>query len=282
MTFKEYLHQAWSTHASEPRQVADEMKKNLSLVSSSEDIISFAGLVVHVCAEHLGDWLTGLDLLKRLKNNPLHKDKASMNRYVAILELGNNPATIIDHFSPSDQVRILAATASALGNLGGLKRAEAYLRKALEVATTLPKDDPAHKAMAMTGNNLASTLELKKERSAHETELMILAASIGREFWEIAGTWKEVERAEYRLARTYLEAEVLDRAFEHAEKCLEIVSQNGSEPLEYFFGFEVLALVEKAKKNQLGYEEARENMKAAFDKLPASEQSWCKKSLDKV
>src|SRR4051812_38819018 len=132
MNFKEYINKAWAAHAKDSRSVADDFKKHLALVESPEDISALSHLIVHVCGEHLGDWLNGLDLLKKLKNNPHHKDKNSMNRYVAILELGNNPATSIDHFSPSDQVRILASVASALGNLGGLKRAESYLSRAQE------------------------------------------------------------------------------------------------------------------------------------------------------
>lgn len=282
MTFNEYLKEAWSTHANDPRSVAADFKKNLPLVATSEDVAAFSQLIVHVCGEHLGDWLCGLELLKKLKNNPLHKDKTAMNRHVAIMELGNNPATNIDHLSVSDQIRVLAATASALASLGGIKRAENHLKKALELASDLPKEDPAHKSLAMTGNNLACTLEEKKNRSEQETELMILAANIGREYWEIAGSWKEVERAELRLARTYLEAQILDRAFEHAEKCLEIIAAHNNEPLEVFFGQEALALVEKARKNQIGYEEARTNMQEAFKLLSADEQSWCKASMDKL
>lgn len=282
MPFKEYLNNAWSVHAKDPRAVAEDFKKNLNLISTPEDVAAFSHLITHVCADHLGDWMGGLELLKKLKNNPLHKDKSSMNRYVAILELGNNPSTPIDHLTPSDQVRVLASVASALANLGGLKRAESSLKKALEIAAELPKDDPAQKSLAMTGNNLASTLEEKENRKAEETELMIFAATIGREFWEVAGSWKEIERAEYRLAKTYLAAQILDRAFEHAEKCLEIVSQNNNEPLEVFFGQEALALVEKARKNQLGYEEAKKNMSEAFTKLSSEDQSWCKTSLDKL
>lgn len=147
MNFNEYLNQAWSEHASNPKAVADDFKIHLSLVESSEDIMSFSKLIVHVCGEHLGDWLSGLELLKKLKNNSLHKDKVGMQRYVAILELGNNPSTSIDHFSASDQVTILAATANAIRNLGGIKRADSYLKKALEIAAELPKEDPAHKSL---------------------------------------------------------------------------------------------------------------------------------------
>ena len=73
MNFKEYLKQAWETQASDPRAVADDFRKNFSLIESADDIMALSELIVHVCGEQLGDWLMGLELLKRLKNNSLHK-----------------------------------------------------------------------------------------------------------------------------------------------------------------------------------------------------------------
>lgn len=90
-------------------------------METEDDVMKMSHLIVHVCGEHLGDWLLGLELLKKIKNNAKISDKAMMNRYVAILELGNNPNFKIDHFSVSDQASIYATTASALFNLGGMK-----------------------------------------------------------------------------------------------------------------------------------------------------------------
>ena len=62
-----------------------------------------------------------------------------------------------------------------------------------------------HRALAITGNGLACTLEEKPDRTADERALMILAAQTARHHWAIAGTWLETERAEYRLANTWLQ-----------------------------------------------------------------------------
>lgn len=282
MTMKDYLKSAWTLHATDPKRVLEEVKQNFSLIETEADITALAHLITHVSGEHLGDWLNGLDLLKKLKNNALIKNKADMNRFVAILELGNNSATSIENFSPSDQVRILATTASALASLGGLKLAESYLGRAENLVQSLAKEDPANRALAVTGNTIASSLEEKKNRNANETELMIRAATIARKFWEIAGTWKEVERAEYRLSQSYLQADKLDLALTHAKTCLKIVAENNNETLEAFFGYEALVKILKARKEDAAFKSAVAEMTKAFNQLSADDQSWCKESLDKA
>lgn len=282
MNFKEYLNNAWATHATNPRKVADEFKQNFNLMESEDDVMAITRLIVHVCGEHLGEWPKGIELLRKLKNNATIKDASEMNRSMAVLNLGNNPNTAIDHFSLSDQARIYAVTASALANLGGLKNAEKFLNLASGIVSTqLTKEDPANRALAVAGNVIASSLENKNELTEGEVELMILAATFGRKYWEIAGTWKEVERAEYRLAHTYLKAGFLDLALLHAEACLNIVSENKSEPLELFFSYEALALVEKGRKNNSGYQNVLEQLKAAFSGLTAEDQAHYKDVLSK-
>lgn len=79
----------------------------------------------------------------------------------------------------------------------------------MNIATYLQQswnDHPAFRALAVTGNNLACTLEEKNHRSLQETELMILASRTARKYWELAGGWLEISRAEYRLAMNYLQA----------------------------------------------------------------------------
>ncbi len=144
------------------------------------------------------------------------------------------------------------------------------------------KSDPANQIQAITGNNLAAGLEEQANRSLDETELMIFAAKTARKYWEISGTWLEIERAEYRLAMTYLAAVDLSVSFNHAQACLEISREHAAEPLELFFGYEALASVEKARKNELGFSKAIEHMKVAFDGLSVDDRSWCARYLSKL
>jgi tetratricopeptide (TPR) repeat protein len=281
-TFKEYLENAWSTHATEPKKIADEFKLNFNLMNSEDDVMSMAGLIVHVCGEHLGNWEQGIELLKKLKNNAPIKDKEQMKRFVAILNLGNNPNISIEEFSPSDQIRICSGTSSALASLGGVKNAEKLFSKAVELAANITKEDPANKALAIAGNGIATSLEEKESRKPNEVDLMILAAHTARKHWEIAGTWMEVERAEYRLSQTYLKAEQAVKSLEHAEKCLAIINENGDVPLELFFAYEALVLANKATNNEIGQKSSIYGMEMAFDKLSEADKSWCKEILEKL
>lgn len=180
MNFKEYIYEAEAIHAENPRKVADEFKQNFKLMESEDDVMAITRLIVHVCGEHLGEWTRGIELLRKLKNNATIIDQNGMKRYMAILELGNNPNTSIDNFSPSDQARIYATTASALARLGGLKNAEKFLKCSMEIISTqLTQDDPANEELVKSVGKIARSLDKKTVRNASEDELMNLAETIG-------------------------------------------------------------------------------------------------------
>lgn len=283
MIFKDYLSKAWNLHATEPQKVLDGFKDNFKIIESDSDVLSMANIIVHVAGEHLGKWGEGLTLLKELKQNSLLRDMDSFNRSIAILNLGANPDFAFNHYKPSDQARILAITSSALASQNDLSRAAKYLTMAKEITENeLEKEDPANKSLGITGWNLACALEEKENLTKEEIDLMKLSAHVSRKFWEIAGTWKEVERGEYRLANTYLKAGEPDQALIHAKNCVAIVEANNNEPIEAFFGYEVLALVEKTRKEFKGFELAKNKMTEAFDRLSEDDKSWCKATLDKL
>ena len=77
---------------------------------------------------------------------------------------------------------------------------------------------------------------------------MLLAAHTGRKYWQIAGTWLEIERAEYRLAQSYFKARDLINSIKHANLCLTICETNNAGALEFFFAYESIALVENKMK----------------------------------
>jgi hypothetical protein len=183
MNFKEYIADAWASHAEDPRKVAYEFKQNFQLMESEEDVTSITRLIVHVCGEHLGEWMLGIDLLRKLKNNAKISDPSEMNRYMAILNLGNNPNTSIENFSASDQARIYVSTASALANLGGIKIADKFLKLTDEIATTrLSKEDPALKTISLFTQSIASSFASRAEKTTQEIELLNLATTLAQKY----------------------------------------------------------------------------------------------------
>lgn len=286
MNFENYINQAWANHGTDSQKVADGFTDATMFVENSDQLLQLVALVTHVMGEHLGNWNEGQSFLAKLREHKVFTDGSeadkAIRRSVAVMRLGQNEAIKIDDFGRSDQVRVLAVTSSALSQRDS-GRAKDLLLKALDIARHgLEKNDPANRALAVTGNNLASALEEKKSRTSADNELMVLAARTGREFWEIAGGWLEVSRAEYRLASSYLEAGDVTKALHHAQACLEICRENKAGDLDMFFAFEVLAKGEKARQNNRGFKAALEQASLYFEKLTDDDKQWCEPSLKKL
>jgi hypothetical protein len=108
---------------------------------------------------------------------------------------------------------------------------------------------------------------------------MILAAETARRWWARAGTWLETERAEYRLAKTWLKAGDAARALQHAQQCLDIVHAHGSVALEHFFGLEVLGLAQRAAGDAGACAATLLQMRSTFEALDDSDKGWCRATL---
>jgi tetratricopeptide (TPR) repeat protein len=286
MDFVTYHSKAWQDHAAEASRVASDFPTGLGLAKTADDLTKMAGLVTHVAGEHLAKWQMGIDTLKGIRKHTAYSQDSELEkaivRSIAALEVGSGQEVDHDTFSQSDLIRVLAVASSALSERD-TQRATSLLNQALDLAQRgLEQADPANRALAVTGNNLAAALEEKPNRTAQETELMIFAAHAGRKFWQIAGTWVEVMRAEYRLSMSYLKANRLQDAFLHVQTSIEFGQENGALPIDLFFGFEALALVERAKGNVIGHQAAVEKAEEYFGKMIPENQTWCKAYLDKI
>ena len=285
MSFESFLHQGWSDHAEQAAAVADRFPAGIQLIEKNEQIPQLAQLITHVMGEHLGRWANGIELLQSLKKSAHFQagseSEFALHRAVAILQVASGRASPAD-LPASDQVRVLATAASALSGQGQTARAQELFQQALHSASALGTKDPANRALAVTGNNLANALEEKADRTSDDTELMILAARSARKYWEIAGTWLETERAEYRLVKTYLAAGNPQAALEHAQHCLRLSRDNQAPAMELFFANEALALSEKANGNANGYRQALAQAQAHFKELSEEDKVWCKSTLQKL
>ncbi len=286
MDFKQYIDQAWSIHATETISVFDSLGDGEKLIFANENIPVLARLITHVCGDHLGAWKIGTEKLNHLKNNPHFinstESEFAIHRSIATLQTCSGELTDLSHFPISEQVRILSQAAGMISEHGEISRAMDYFHRSLEIADQgLEKTDPANRALAITGNNLACTFEEKKSRSDLETELMILAAQTGRKFWEIAGGPAEVASAEYRLSQSYLQALQIEKSFEHAKLCIQVCEVNQCSNLDFFFGSEALALAEKARQNDSEYAIAVEKIKFYFEQLSEEDKKWCQKTLSR-
>ena len=288
MDFDTFIGQGWDQHVQDAPGVAARLQSDgVALLSEAKQIVPLAHLAHHVMGEHLGRWQDGLQFQQRLAALPLcdpgGSEAQALRRFMASLQLASGDLDSCTALSPSDRIRVTAMAAASLAEHDSA-RALRLFQDALaqDGSAGLPATDPCKRALAISGNGLAGTLEDKTSRSADERSLMILAAQTARRYWAIAGGWLETERAEYRLAMTWLQAGDLVQARQHAQNCLDIVAANQGAALERFFGWEALGRVARAAGDATGHAKALGQAEAAFTALAPDDVGWCQASLDKL
>ena len=288
MDFDTFIANGWDEHVNDSPGVAARLhSEGIALLSDAAQIVPLAHLAHHVMGEHLGQWQIGLQFQQQLAALPLCEPGGTaaqaLRRFMASLQLASGAAEEVATLSASDRIRVTAMAAASLCD-HDTARAKQLFQDALVQADTaaLPATDPCNRALAISGNSLAGTLEEKPQRSAEERALMILAAQTARHYWAIAGGWLETERAEYRLAMTWLQAGDPEQARQHAQSCLQIVEANNAPALERLFGFEALGLAQRAAGDSSGHAQALAQAEAAFAALAEGDRGWCQTSLDKL
>lgn len=289
MDFDGYISAGWQRHADEAAAVAASLgAEGLGLCVQAAQVLPLARLAHHVHGEHLGLWAEGIALQERIQLLPQADAaaRAAVRRFITSLALAGQtaePQALLQGLSAADATWATALAAAALAPHDAA-RAGGLLQDALArfEAARLPEGAPCTRALAVSSNNLAATLEERPQRSADEVALMLLAAQSARRFWALAGGWLETERAEYRLAHSWRAAGDAARARHHAQACLAIVAANGRVPLEHFFGLEALYLAEHAAGDLAARNHAAAQMRSTFPSLDADDQSWCQATLDKL
>lgn len=278
-----FINQAWRDHAEQPTAVAVRLTEGIPLLEDDDGVMRLAMLAHHVLGEHLGRWHDGLAFLAALAARGVHgaDGAASLARCQASLRLCGELADERTSMSASDQCRVTVMAACNLAAIDAL-RATTLLENAVAQASTLPDGNPGVRSLAANSNGIAGTLREVAPLSLPQRELMIRAAQVARTHWERAGTWREVERAEYRLAVCWLAAGDPKRASQHAQLCDSVVRENGSEPLELFFAAEALALSAHALGDKHAQATALLTAQTAFAALPADDQAWCQITLEKL
>ncbi len=292
MDFDRWIDAAWNEHARDAAGVAARLEtEGAALANDDAALGRLAHLAHHLHGDHLGSLAEGRALLARLAAHPAAGEatQAQLCLYDASLALTGGEAGPLAALPPSAGARVQALAAANLAERDAA-RAGALLAAAAATAAAAPADgaealpdtDPAVRAVAVAGNNIAAALEERAARTPAETALMLQAARTGLVFWRRAGSWLQAERAHYRLAHSLLKAGEPAAARQEAQACLDLVAANGDEPLEAFFGWEALALAGAAAGDPAGHARALAQARAAFARLPADDQAWCRASLDKL
>ncbi|MEO5844150.1 MAG: hypothetical protein ABIQ33_04860 [Caldimonas sp.] len=285
MNTRQFLEAAWDEHAERSEEVAARIGSSLGLIESAEQVPGFVQLLVHVYGEHLGRWQRGTELLQSMK--PLAvlggsaAAHAAVDRGVATLRYAGGEGGALEALPAEDRVRALAAASAALAGRDDFTRAIAAFREALRLGEAdWPAGSPAIRALAVTGNNLAVALEGKRDRSRPETEAMVGAAEAALTCWKRAGTWLEKERAEYRLARSLLEAGEPALAVACAERCLQVCEEHDAPPFERVFAHALVALAHGAAGDAARSRSHRDAAKRWHEQVPAAERQSCESDLE--
>lgn len=281
MDFDTYLANSWSEHVGNPAGVALSLRTASAFIIEGSQLIQIANLITHVFGEHLGEFENGIAVLEKLAASEYANDeiRRSLSCSILILNFASGEEPEHHEFSVPERVKIYATTAGIQVARNELEPAAVNFRQSLALAENLSVNDSANRIMAVTSNSFACLLEEKSTLTQSEKDLMILAAQSSRKFWQNAGTWLEAERAEYRLSQSYLRAGDIISSIKHANLCLTICEQHQAEPLEFFFAFEAISLVENAMKQPL---RSLPKMQKCFNELSQNDKLWCEKTLKKI
>ena len=104
---------------------------------------------------------------------------------------------------------------------------------------------------------------------------MVVAAEGGLKYWKLAGTWLEHERAEYRLARSLLQAGEPARAAASARRCIDVCEANDAPAFERFFGWAVLAIAQRSQGDIPAFEASRQQALGQYAMIAPDDQKWC-------
>lgn len=280
MGIDDFIDTAWTDHAGRAANVAARLEAQTARIETASQVAPYAGLATHVLGEHLGEWERGIRLLHALRALRACRGDAAatatLARHEAALRYASGDTPPFDALAPDERIAAMASAASMLSGRADWTRALRTLDDAIWGAEAgLPAGSPAIRALAVAGNNIAAALEGKSDRSAEQTRAMLTAAQTGLTYWRRAGTWLEEERAEYRLARSMLQAGEPAGAALAAQRCLDVCSANDASALERFFGQVALALTQRALGQVASFEASRTQARAWYAQVPADEQSWC-------
>ena len=200
---------------------------------------------MHLCGEHLGAFDDGRWRLAALAGHPLADAtvRSALRVGDASLTLAETGRADRDGFTLEELIRSEAGAAAISLGRQRTDRAMALLRDARARVAALPAATAAvHRPLAVACNNMAWELHDRGgARSAGDTAAMLDIAAASRMHWTQAGTWLEVERADYALALCHLSAGLPDQGLHFATQCLAACTQNGAPPYEHFFAHEALA-----------------------------------------
>ncbi|MBI4865620.1 MAG: hypothetical protein HY816_01590 [Candidatus Wallbacteria bacterium] len=294
MSFAEAIQHGWENHDKDPGGVFERARAGIELLEEAGQVPALAKLLFHVGAEHLGKPRETLLALKALQHRklcgPTSQESVALARTIAACHLcfddsgaAGAALSAAGATGSSDRGIVHTLAAGVLAARGDAASAKDHLDHAVLLSER--GDTPADlaRAIASTANNIAASLEEVPGLDTDSRALLHEAAKLARRFWELAGNWTHVERAEYRLSSACCKLGMADDAVRHAEECLAICVKNEADAAETFFAQEIRARAHTLAGNRQeavnSFESARELVGQITD---PGMRSWCEETLEKL
>lgn len=273
----DWLPLAWNDHAQQPQAVLDALTARCPDLPDAPEGAQALRLAEHVTLVHRPQPQGAQALQALLQAVPLHAHLApgvAASRWALAILAGTEapPAADVDRWRALQNVVLSLAAQRRHDEASRCLLADEAL-----VATAEP---PAARAYAVSANNVALGLRLGPRGDAAGDALMLQAAALSRRAWALAGTWLEVERAEYQLAMCHAAAGDGEQARAHAAACIAACEAHGADADERFFAHECAVHAARAGGDEAGAAAHRERMTALLAQVEdADARRWCEETL---
>ncbi|HUG22522.1 hypothetical protein [Piscinibacter sp.] len=284
-TIAEFIDQAWNDHIGDPQGVAARLPQGVALLEQAPDKAGdFAQLAEHVLVAHLGDGDALARCLASLAPAAArHSDsEPALVRACLAAALVRGADTPAEPLPRAAAVRAHGSAVCGLASRGDVAAARSLLQSAAALARdAFPDDQDTPKALAACYHNLAAQLE-EGPRGAERDALMMESARLSRSTWAEAGTWVNVERADYMLALCAAATGDGAQAVVHARSCLAVCESNGADAFERFFAHEALGRALAASGDASAAGEQLVRMRGLLGDIDESNRAYCQGSIDKL
>lgn len=277
-TLRAWLDAGWERHDREPHDVLAGLLARAAALPDDDDGADAVRLARHTALGHLGDAAAQATLGSLLARLPAHAALApavERARCALALLAGHDTTAPL-----AVRCGVLGDVATALVLAGRLDSARAALFEP-EAEAIDHADAAVRRAYAASANGVAGAL-LDGPRSAAHDALMLDAAALSHRAWARAGTWINVERADWMLAHCHAAAGDAATALRHAGACLARCEAEGADAFERFFGHEAMVVAHRAAGDTAAAAAHRGQMAALLPQVEdAGNRAYCEHTLAK-
>ncbi len=281
---KDFVGRGWAEHPKRARELAAELSGMAPGLPADADGAAAIGLAEHVWVSHLHD-VPGFEAFVAALP-PAHDEgaeTAAMLRRARwlIAKLAGQEAP-----PPPDAQRWRAMQNLWSEWVARGRAAEVLRSLETERPAALAHPEPAaRKALAAATYALALELREGRRGDPERDALMLALSRASRELWVTAGTWVQVERGDYELARCHAVLGEGAAALAHARACLARIQEHAGEPeasaFETFFAHEALAWAHRAAGDAAAEVAELARMRQLMAEVgDESLQPWCREALD--